>query len=67
MPLGIFLEINGGKMNIKEKIVHNVNQEMIPFLTNSQLEKLKKVLFFELENIKFSKNKKDDLQNESNS
>lgn len=54
-------------MNIKEKIVHNVIQEMLPFLTNSQLEKLKKVLSFELENIKISKNKKDNLQSESNS
>ncbi len=54
-------------MNIKERIIHNVIQEMLPFLNNSQSEKLKKVLSFELENIEFSKKKKENLQTESNS
>lgn len=54
-------------MNIKERIIHNVIQEMLPFLNNSQSEKLKKVLSFELENIQFSKKKKENLQTESNS
>lgn len=55
-------------MNIKEKIVHNVIQEMLPFLNNNQLEKLKKVLSFELESIEFSKKKKkENFQIESNS
>ena len=66
MPLGIFLEINGGNMNIKERVIHNVIQEMLPFLSNSQLEKLKKILSFELANIEFSKNKDEKLQTESN-
>lgn len=55
-------------MKIKEKIVHNVIQEMLPFLNNNQLEKLKKVLSFELESIEFSKKeKKENFQIESNS
>ena len=55
-------------MNIKEKIVHNVIQEMLPFLNNNQLEKLKKILSFELESIEFSKKKKkENFQVESNS
>lgn len=54
-------------MNIKEKIVHNVIQEMLPFLNNSQLEKLKKILSFELESIEFSKKKKENFQIQSNS
>ena len=66
MPLGIFLEINGGNMNIKERVIHNVIQEMLPFLSNNQLEKLKKILSFELEKIEFSKNKDEKLQIESN-
>lgn len=52
---------------MKERIVHNVIQEMLPFLNNNQMEKLKKVLSFELEKIKFSKKRKNDLQINSNS
>lgn len=55
-------------MNIKEKTVHNVIQGMLPFLNNNQLEKLKKILSFELESIEFSKKKKkENFQIESNS
>lgn len=54
-------------MNVKEKIVHNVIQEMLPFLNNAQMMKLKKTLINELEKIEFSKNKKENIKIESNS
>ncbi len=51
-------------MKIKEKIIHNVIQEMLPFLNNAQMIKLKEILSLELDSIEFSKNK--NLQEESN-
>lgn len=53
-------------MNVKEKIVHNVIQEMLPFLNNAQMQKLKEVLSFELEGMIFTKKENKKLQAETN-
>lgn len=53
-------------MNVKEKIVCNVIQEMLPFLNNAQMVKLKKTLTFELEKSELLEERKENLQTETN-
>lgn len=54
-------------MNVKEKIVRNVIQEMLPFLNNAQMAKLKKTLTFELEKSELLEERKENSQTETNS
>ena len=51
-------------MKIEERIVHNVIQEMLPYLNNDQLKKLKEVLTFELKSLSLSKKEKESTQEE---
>lgn len=54
-------------MNVKEKIIQNVIQEMLPYLNNAQLTRLKKVISNNLASYSLNAKKEDDsLENESN-
>lgn len=54
-------------MNVKEKIIQNVIQEMLPYLNNAQLTRLKKVISNNLDSYSLNAKKQDDnLENESN-
>lgn len=54
-------------MNVKEKIIQNVIQEMLPYLNNAQLTRLKKVISNNLASYSLNAKKEDNnLENESN-
>lgn len=54
-------------MNVKEKIIQNVIQEMLPYLNNAQLTRLKKVISNNLASYSLNAKKEDDnLETESN-